>query len=85
MLLKNENRRRLLAVSLCLAMAFAPLCSALADEPELVPSDSTALPAEASPVLLQPGTQSSAMASLVGSQPLADGAAAKSRAEIQGI
>ncbi|MFG0518779.1 L,D-transpeptidase [Kluyvera intermedia] len=85
MLLKNENRRRLSAVSLCLAMAFAPLCSALADEPELVPSDSTALPAEASAVLLQPGTQSSAMASLVGSQPLADGAAAKSRAEIQGI
>ncbi len=85
MLLKNENRRQLSAVSLCLAMAFAPLCSALADEPELVPSDTTALPAEASPVLQQPGTQSSVMANLEGSQPLPDGAAAKSRAEIQAL
>lgn len=85
MLLKNENRRRLSAVSLCLAMAFAPLCSALADEPELVPSDTTALPAEASLVLQQPGTQSSVMANLEGSQPLPDGAAAKSRAEIQAL
>ncbi|MGL5966146.1 MAG: L,D-transpeptidase [Kluyvera sp.] len=85
MLLKNENRRRLSAVSLCLAMAFAPLCTAFADEPELVPSDSSALPAKVSPVLEQPGTQSSAMANLEGSQPLPDGAAAKSRAEIQAL
>lgn len=85
MLLKNENRRRLSAVSLCLAMAFAPLCTAFADEPELVPSDSSALPAEVSPALEQPGTQSSAMANLEGSQPLPDGAAAKSRAEIQAL
>lgn len=85
MLLKKENGRRLSAVSLCLAMTFAPLFTAVAGEPELVPSDSSALPAEPSPVLLQPGAQSPVMANLVGTKPLADGAAAKSRAEIQSI
>lgn len=83
MLLKKENYRQLSAVSLCMAMAFAPLCTAFADEPELVPSDITALPVEASPVLQQPGSPSSAMANLLGTRPLADGEAAKSRAEIQ--
>ncbi len=73
MLLKKENGRRLSAMSLCLAMTFAPLFTAFADEPELVPSDSTATPAEQAPVLLNSGAQSSAMASLVGTQPLAEG------------
>ena len=82
MLLKKENGRRLSAVSLCLAMTFAPLFTASAGEPELVPSDGTATPAEQSPVLLHPGAQSPAMASLVGTQPLADGSAANSRADI---
>ena len=82
MLLKKENGRLLSAVSLCLAMTFAPLFTASAGEPELVPSDGTATPAEQSPVLLHPGAQSPAMASLVGTQPLADGSAAKSRADI---
>ncbi len=82
MLLKKENGRRLSAVSLCLAMTFAPLFTAFADEPELVPSDSTATPADQSPVLLHPGAQSPAMASLTGAQPLAEGTAAKSRAEL---
>ncbi len=62
MLLKKENGRRLSAVSLCLAMTFAPLFTASAGEPELVPSDGTATPAEQSPVLLHPGAQSPAMA-----------------------
>ena len=70
MLLKKENGRRLSAVSLCLAMTFAPLFTAAAGEPELVPSDSSALPAEPSPVLLQPGAQSPVMANLVGTKPL---------------
>lgn len=85
MLLTKKNGRRLSAVSLCLTMTFAPLFTAFADEPEVVPSDSTALPAEPSAVLQHPDSQSSAMASLAGSQPLAEGAAAASRAEIQSL
>ena len=83
MLLKKEDGRRLSALSLCLAMTFAPLFPAVADEPELVPSDSTALPAEQLPALLHSGAQSSAVENLVGTEPLADGAAAKSRAAIE--
>jgi len=85
MLLNKKNGRRLSAVSLCLTMTFAPLLTAFADEPELVPSDSSALPAEASPVLQHPGSSSSAMASLLGSQPLASETTAASRAEIQSL
>lgn len=85
MLLTQKNGRRLSAVSLCLTLTFAPLFTAFADEPEVVPSDSTALPAEPSPVLQHPGSQSAAMASLIGVQPLAEGAAAASRAEIQSL
>lgn len=82
MSLNKKNGRRLSAVTLCLTMTFAPLFTAFADEPELVPSDSTALPAEPSAVLQHPESQSAAMASLAGSQPLAAGAAAAGRAEI---
>lgn len=85
MLLKNENGRRLSAISLCLAMTFAPLFTAFADEPELVPSDGTATPAEQSSVLLHSGAQSPVMATFVGTQPLAEGAAAKSRADIEAV
>lgn len=83
MLLNKKNGRRLSVVSMCLAMTFAPLFNALADEPEVVPSDSSATVAETAPALAVPGSQASAMANLLGTQPLPEGAAAKSRADIQ--
>ena len=42
MLLKKNRGHQLSALSLCLAVMFAPLLSAQADEPEVVPSDSSA-------------------------------------------
>ena len=42
MLLKKECGRQLSALSLCLAVMFAPLLTAQADEPEIVPTDSSA-------------------------------------------
>lgn len=45
MLLK-KNRGRLSALSLCLAVIFAPLFTAQADEPEIVPTDGSAMTAE---------------------------------------
>lgn len=41
MLLNTIRGRRLSAMSLCLAVTFAPLFSAQADEPEMIPCDST--------------------------------------------
>jgi Uncharacterized protein conserved in bacteria len=83
MLLNKTNSRRLSVVGVCLAMTFAPLFNALADEPEVVPSDSSATVADAAPALALPGSQASSMANLLGTQPLPEGAAAKSRADIQ--
>ncbi|MEW5560052.1 L,D-transpeptidase [Enterobacter asburiae] len=85
MSLGKSNGRRLSALSLCLALAFAPLFSVQADEPELVPTDGSAMPGDASQVLVQVDSQAPAVAMMTGLQPLPEGAAAKSRADIQSL
>ena len=66
MLLKKSYGRRMSALSLCLAFVFAPLFSVQADEPEIVPVDSSATPGEQPTVLPQPQEQSPATAMLIG-------------------
>lgn len=84
MLLLKSYGRRMSALSLCLAFAFAPLFSAQADEPEVVPVDSTALPGEQPTALLQPLAQSPATAMMAGLTPFpTDNAAATARATLQ--
>ncbi|WP_194205614.1 L,D-transpeptidase [Superficieibacter sp. 1612_C1] len=64
MLLKRNYGRRLSALSLCLAFAFAPLFNAQADEPEVVPGDSVAAMSEGA----QPLVQSSAVEMMTGAR-----------------
>ena len=71
MLLNKNYYRRLSAISLCLAMMFAPVLTATAEEP--IPSVSAPTPEGFSPV----------MANLLGTSVLSEGMAAKSRADIQ--
>ncbi|MRS13704.1 L,D-transpeptidase [Enterobacteriaceae bacterium RIT691] len=85
MSLDKSYGSRLSVLSLCLTLAFAPLFSARADEPELVPTDSSATLGDASQALAQADGQSPAVAMMAGIQPLPDGAAAKSRADIQAL
>lgn len=83
MLLNKMCGRRLSAISLCLAVTFAPLFNAQADEPEMIPGDSSAAVSEQPTALLQPQAQSFATAAMAGIQPLPEGAsAAKARAEL---
>ncbi len=70
MLLKKRYGRPLSALSLSLAMAFAPLFNVQAAEPEVVPGDSSATPGELSVALSQSDGQSPAVAKLAGEQPL---------------
>ncbi|WP_436856894.1 L,D-transpeptidase [Citrobacter tructae] len=81
MLLNKFGGRRLSAMSLCLAVAFGPLFSVQADEPEVIPSDSPAVVSEQN--LAQPQTQSVATAVMAGVQQLPEGAAEKARAALQ--
>ena len=83
MLLNKLNHHRLSALSFALALVFAPLYSAQAEEPALVPTDGSATPGDASPALTQTEGLSPAVAMMAGIQPLPEGAAAKSRADIQ--
>ncbi|QEM92255.1 L,D-transpeptidase [Kosakonia radicincitans] len=84
MLLKKLNGRRMSALSLCLALAFAPLFSVQADEPEMVPVDSSATPGDQPTVLQQPQAQSPATAMLIGVKPYpADVSVADVRAQLQ--
>lgn len=69
MLLKKSYGRRMSALSLCLAFAFAPLFSAQADEPEVVPVDSSATLGDQPTVLSQPLEQSPATAMMAGLRP----------------
>ncbi|MDU4355908.1 L,D-transpeptidase [Phytobacter diazotrophicus] len=71
MLLKKSYGRRMSTLSLCLAFAFAPLFSAqaLADEPEVVPVDSSATLGDQPTALSQPLEQSPATAMMAGLQP----------------
>ena len=73
MLLKKNRGHQLSALSLCLAVMFAPLLSAQADEPEVVPSDSSATMGAQPTSLSQPLDQSPATAILAGIRPLPEG------------
>ncbi|ENR8889062.1 TPA: L,D-transpeptidase [Citrobacter koseri] len=84
MLLNKICSRRLSAISLCLAITFAPLFSVQADEPEMIPGDSSATVSEQPTALSQPQAQSPATAVMAGIQPLPEGISAeKARAELQ--
>ncbi|MDI9801220.1 L,D-transpeptidase [Citrobacter koseri] len=84
MLLNKICSRRLSAISLCLAVTFAPLFSVQADEPEMIPGDSSATVSEQPAALSQPQAQSPATAVMAGIQPLPEGISAeKARAELQ--
>ncbi|MFS3510686.1 L,D-transpeptidase [Citrobacter sp. Res13-Lact-LER2-35-b] len=84
MLLNKMCGRRLSAISLCLAVTFAPLFNAQADEPEMIPGDSSATVSEQPIALSQPQAQSSATAIMAGIQPLPEGVSVdKARAELQ--
>ncbi|WP_204525866.1 L,D-transpeptidase [Citrobacter cronae] len=84
MLLNKMCGRRLSAISLCLAVTFAPLFNAQADEPEMIPGDSSASGSEQPTALSQPQVQSSATAIMAGIQPLPEGMSVdKARADLQ--
>ncbi|EPA7871940.1 L,D-transpeptidase [Citrobacter freundii] len=84
MLLNKMCGRRLSAISLCLAVTFAPLFNAQADEPEMIPGDSSASVSEQPTALSQPQVQSSATAIMAGIQPLPLGVSVdQARAELQ--
>ncbi|MBJ8361959.1 L,D-transpeptidase [Citrobacter cronae] len=84
MLLNKMCGRRLSAISLCLAVTFAPLFNAQADEPEMIPGDSSASVSEQPTALSQPQVQSSATAIMAGIQLLPEGMSVdKARAELQ--
>ncbi|EMF0717913.1 L,D-transpeptidase [Citrobacter freundii] len=84
MLLNKMCGRRLSAISLCLAVTFAPLFNAQADEPEMIPGDSSAAVSEQPTALSQPQAQSFATAVMAGIQSLPDGASVdKARTELQ--
>ncbi len=85
MLLKKRYGRQLSALSLSLAFAFAPLFNVQAEEPEVVPTDSSATLGESSSALIQNNSQSAAVAKMAGEQSLATEVAAKSRAEIEAL
>lgn len=70
MLLIKTHGRQLSALSLCLAVIFAPLFNAQADEPEVVPSDSSATTGVTPVSLTQPLEQSPATALMAGITPL---------------
>ncbi|WP_213132200.1 L,D-transpeptidase [Citrobacter sp. FP75] len=84
MLLNKMCGSRLSAISLCLAVTFAPLFNAQADEPEMIPGDSSTVVSEQPTALSQPQGQSFATAVMAGIQALPDGASAeKARAELR--
>ena len=61
------------ALSLCLTVMFAPLFTAQADEPEIVPTDSSATMGAQPTSLSQPLDQSPATAIMAGIKPLPEG------------
>ena len=79
MLLNMMCGRRLSAISLCLAVTFAPLFNAQADEPEVIPGDSPVAVSEQGEAL----PQAQATAIMAGIQPLPEGAAEKARTQIE--
>ncbi|HEY4467712.1 MAG TPA: L,D-transpeptidase [Klebsiella sp.] len=85
MLLKKRYGRQLSVLSLSLAFIFAPLFNVQAEEPEVVPADSSATINELSSALSQSASQSAAVAKMAGEQALPADAAAKSRTDIQAV
>jgi murein L,D-transpeptidase YcbB/YkuD len=86
MLLKKSYGRRMSTLSLCLAFAFAPLFSAQADEPEVIPADSSATQGDQPTALSQPLEQSPATAMMAGLQPYpAADAPANARIALQAL
>lgn len=85
MLLKKSYGCRLSALSLCLTLAFAPLFSVQADEPELVPTDGSATLGDPSQALAPTEGQSPTVAMMAGEKAMPADAAAKSRTEIQSL
>ncbi|SQA96337.1 murein L,D-transpeptidase [Cedecea neteri] len=69
MLLRKVKDFRLSAVGYCLALSFAPLFVAQADEPAVVPSDSSAFQTDRPTELNQPLAQSTATATMAGTLP----------------
>lgn len=77
MLLKKWYGRQLSVLSLSTAFAFAPLFNVEAEEPEVVPTDSSATVGELSSALGQSEGQSATVAKMVGEQALPADAAIK--------
>uniref|UniRef100_UPI003A93B812 L,D-transpeptidase n=1 Tax=Enterobacter sp. TaxID=42895 RepID=UPI003A93B812 len=73
MLLKKNRGHQLSALSLCLTVMFAPLLSAQANEPEIVPVDSSATVGSQPTSLSEPLEQSAATAIMAGIKPLPEG------------
>ncbi|MGP3593010.1 L,D-transpeptidase [Vagococcus sp. WN89Y] len=83
-MLQKLYGRRMSALSLCLAFAFAPLFSVQADEPEMIPVDSSATTGEQPAQLPQPLEQSPSTAMMAGVTPFPDGVSvADVRARLQ--
>jgi murein L,D-transpeptidase YcbB/YkuD len=86
MLLMKSYGRRMSALSLCLTFAFAPLFNAQADEPEVIPVDSSATQGDQPTALAQPLEQSPATAMMAGLSPFpTENAAATARASLQNL
>lgn len=83
MLLNKMKGRRMSALGLCLAFAFAPLFNAMADEPEAIPTDSSATTGQQPTALLQPLEQSRATAVMAGLVTLTDDAVASTRSALE--
>lgn len=81
-MLKKMNGRRVSALSLCLAFAFAPLFNAMADEPEVVPSDSSATMGAQPTTLSAPLEQSRATAVMAGYETLPEGELTSTRSAL---
>ncbi|MBJ3815270.1 L,D-transpeptidase [Shimwellia pseudoproteus] len=64
------NSRRMSALSMCVALGLAPLFTAQADEPEIIPSDSSAVVAAAPTDVNESLPMSPAMAGLLGRAPV---------------
>ncbi|QBF88420.1 L,D-transpeptidase [Leclercia adecarboxylata] len=81
MLLNKMYGRQLSVLSLCLTVVVAPLFNARADEPELVPVDSSATMGAQPTSLSQPLDQSPATAIMAGIRPLPADVSAEQRRE----
>lgn len=85
MSLRICNGHQLSALALCIMLSGSPLFVAQADEPELVPTDSSAQVLDQPTSLPQPLAMSPAMAMLEGIVPVSEDAAKKSREQLTTI